>query len=250
MTRNLVLALRYDGTRYHGWQVQKNAVTVQEQFQKAVAAVLGSCPDIKGCSRTDTGVHARMYCVSMPVESEIPCERLTAALNAHLPRDIAVYGCQEAPLDFHARYSCRGKRYVYQIWNGRARNPFYDGYALHVHHPMDDRMLNRAAQDFVGAHDFAAFCSTGSDVEDTVRTVSDCSVRREGDLIRFTVAADGFLYNMVRIMVGTLLRISEGKFAPDCISEILKQKKRGGAGPTAPAHGLFLQEVFYDHIQF
>lgn len=248
--RNLVLALRYDGSRYHGWQVQKNAVTVQEVFQQAVAAVLGSCPDIKGCSRTDTGVHALMYCVSIPVSSEIPCQRLPAALNAHLPRDIAVYDCREVPETFHARYSCRGKRYVYQIWNGRSRNPFYEGYALHVHRPMEEEVLHRAAQDFVGRHDFASFCSVGSGVEDTVRTVSECSVQRDGDLIRFTVAADGFLYNMVRIMVGTLLRISEGKFAPDCIPGILAQKDRNGAGPTAPAYGLFLQEVFYDDLTF
>lgn len=248
--RNLVLALRYDGTRYHGWQVQKNAVTVQQVFQQAVAAVLGDCPDIKGCSRTDTGVHALMYCVSMPVSSEIPCQRLIAALNAHLPRDIAVYGCREVGEDFHARYSCKGKRYVYQIWNGRARNPFYEGYALHVHRPMEAQVLHQAAQDLIGRHDFASFCSIGGNVEDTVRTVSDCSVRRKGDLIRFTVAADGFLYHMVRIMVGTLLRISEGKFQKNCIPDILMKKDRKYAGPTAPAHGLFLQEVFYDDLSF
>lgn len=244
--KNLLISLRYDGTAYHGWQVQQNALTVQEVFQKAVAAVFGECPDLKGCSRTDTGVHARMYCVSLPALKEVGCERMVAALNAYLPRDIAVCDCREVPEDFHARYCCKGKKYSYQIWNGRARNPFYEGYALHVRRRMDEEVLNRAAQDFVGTHDFTSFCAIGSDIEDRVRTVTKASVTREGELIRFTVSADGFLYHMVRIMAGTLLRIAEGKFPPDCIPGILASLDRAKAGPTAPAQGLFLEEVFYD----
>ena len=245
-TRNLLLQLRYDGTNYHGWQIQQNALSVQQVLQDALFPILGGPHELKGCSRTDTGVHADEYDVSVRTASQIPCDRLQAALNVRLPRDIAVRACRPVPDDFHARYSCIGKEYIYQIWNDPVRDPFLDRYVLHYPYPLDDALLHRCAQDYVGTHDFSAFCSAGGKKHDPVRTVRHFDVTRDGALLRMTVAADGFLYNMVRIMVGTLLRIAQGKIAPDAIPSILAGKDRSRAGLTAPACGLRLHRVFYD----
>lgn len=245
--RNLLVTMAYDGSHYHGWQIQENALAVQEVFQKALQKIIGPGIDIKGCSRTDSGVHARQYCVSIKTERAIACDRLAAALNHHLPKDMAVSDCREVPLDFHARYSCKGKEYVYQIWNAPVRDPFLDGYAYHYWYPLNVDILHRASQDFVGYHDFTSFCTLDQrERGDLRRTVRLFEVRREGDLVQMRVEADGFLYNMVRIMVGTLLRIAQGKYAPDSIPVILAAKDRAQAGPTAPACGLYLNRVFYD----
>lgn len=244
--RNLLLTICYDGKNYHGWQIQQNAVTVQQVFQEALAKVLGAAPDLKACSRTDTGVHAREFCISMKTERTIPCGQLTDALNHYLPMDIAVLHCREAGPDFHARYSCLGKEYVYQIWNAPVRNPFLSGYALHYRYPLDAETLDRAAVCFLGTHDFTSFCTLGADPkEDRIRTVTSARVAREGDMVRFTVAADGFLYNMVRIMTGTLLRVAQGRLAPEQVEEVIQAKDRRAAGPTAPPCGLYLNRVFY-----
>lgn len=243
---NYLLKIAYDGSRYHGWQIQENAVTVQEVFQKALCSVTGLSEDIKACSRTDTGVHAREFCVSVKTESSIPPERLLAALNHYLPADMAVNECKAVPLDFHARYSCKGKEYTYEIWNHPIRDPFLDGRALHYWYPMDEDLLNRAAEAYLGRHDFTSFCTLDSrERGDLTRTVTESKVERRGNLVVFTVAADGFLYNMVRIMVGTLLRVQQGKFAPEDLPGILAAKDRRAAGPTAPACGLYLNRVFY-----
>lgn len=244
--RNLLVTLRFDGRAFCGWQVQKNAPTVMQAFQDALEAVLKCRPDVKGCSRTDSGVSAAMYCVSFFTESRIPCERLVPALNVKLPPTIAAIACREVPLDFHARYSCKGKRYCYRILNTPVRDPFYEGLALHVPYGLDVDLLNAQARQFVGANDFAAFQNSGSSVEDTVRTVFDASVVRQGDLIEFSVAGDGFLYNMVRIMTGTLLDIAQGSLECDSIPAIIASRDRGRAGMTAPARGLMLMDVFYD----
>lgn len=244
--RNLLLTIAYDGSRYHGWQVQENALTVQEVFQKALFSATGLREDIKACSRTDTGVHAREFCVSLLTESRIPPERLAAALNHYLPEDIAVKSCKAVPLDFHARYSCKGKEYTYEIWNHPVRNPFLTGRALHYWYPIDEKLLDRAAKHYLGSHDFSSFCTLDRrEKGDLTRTVTGSKVERRGDLVLFTVAADGFLYNMVRIMAGTLLRVQQGKFAPEDIPGILEAKSRKAAGPTAPAWGLYLNRVFY-----
>lgn len=244
--RNLLLTIRFLGTAYHGWQIQENAVTVQEKLQSALKTVTGETPEIKGCSRTDTGVHASRFCVSVKTESRIPCDRLPIALNVNLPKDIGVLSCIEVPLDFHARYDAKGKRYVYKILNTPLRDPFHEGLALHYTRPIDENVLNDACKAYIGTHDFAAFCSSGSSVTDTVRTVFDATVHREGDIVFFTVSADGFLYNMVRIMVGTLLGITEGKISADDIPNIISSADRSRAGITAPPQGLYLDEVFYD----
>jgi len=246
--QRLLLTLRYDGTAYHGWQVQPNGVTVQQILQDAIEAVTGVRAGVIGCSRTDAGVHADMFCCTFDTDSPLRGNKLLSALNFHLPRDVAVYGVQEVAADFHPRYMARGKRYIYRIWNGAQRHPVYERYALHRNRPLDEEMLNRAATAFEGTHDFAAFCGAGSDVEDTVRTVSRCRVERQGGLVSFIVEGDGFLYNMVRIMVGTLLEIADDRLDAGSIPAILASKDRTKAGPTAPAKGLCLAQVFYDEI--
>ena len=245
--RSLLLTIRFCGTAYHGFQVQKNAMSVCQKFQDAVEKVLGSRCDVKGCSRTDSGVHANKYCLSLAIDRDIPCDKLVLALNANLPEDIAVLSAVEVPADFHARYSCLGKEYVYHIHNSHVRNPFAPKLSYRFPAPLDVDLLNRAAQDFVGTHDFKAFCSAGSDVEDTVRTITSFSVVRQGEEVLFTVRGDGFLYNMVRIMVGTLLFIATGRLQPGAIPAILAGKARSGAGKTAPAWGLYLNDVFYEN---
>jgi tRNA pseudouridine38-40 synthase len=181
------------------------------------------------------------------MEHTIPCSRLVGALNHFLPADIAVRDCREVAEDFHARYSCSGKEYVYKIWNNPVRSPFLEGRALHYWYPLDLERLNQAAQYYTGSHDFTSFCTLDSrERGDMTRTVTKAELEKEGDLVTFTVAADGFLYNMVRIMVGTLLRVAQGKFEPNDIPGIIEAKNRKAAGPTAPACGLYLNRVFYD----
>lgn len=243
----ILLTLRYDGTAYHGWQVQPNGVTVQQVLQDAVEAVTGVRSGITGCSRTDAGVHADMFCCAVDTDTPLRGDKLCCALNFHLPRDVSVYDAREVEEDFHPRYCAKGKRYVYRIWNGAQRHPVYDRYAIWLKKPLDEAFLHTVAQSYVGTHDFAAFCGAGSDVQgNTRRTVHACTVTREGDVVLFAVEGDGFLYNMVRIMVGTLLEIAAGRLSPDSIPTILEGRDRTAAGPTAPAQGLCLERVFYD----
>ncbi|MBR1483213.1 MAG: tRNA pseudouridine(38-40) synthase TruA [Ruminococcus sp.] len=244
--RNLLLTISYDGRQFHGWQIQQNAFTVQEAFQTALSKIIGSDFDLKGCSRTDTGVHANMYCISLKTAHPIPPERLKAALNRWLPLSVAVNACTEVPPDFHARYSCKSKEYIYKIWNSEVRSPFLEGYALHYRYPLDEKLLHHAAQAYVGTHDFTSFCTLDSrEKGDLTRTVMAFSVTREGDMVTMRVEADGFLYNMVRIMVGTLLRVAQGKIPPEALPDIIEQRNRACAGPTAQACGLYLNKVRY-----
>ncbi len=244
--RNLLLTLRFDGSAYHGWQVQENAVTVQQTLQDAIEAVFGARLPVIGCSRTDAGVHAKMFCVNFRTDSLIPCTRIPYALNAHLPDDVGVYGCRTVPDDFHARYSCVSKQYAYVIRNSPFRDPFAVGRATTVPFPLEETLLHREAQAFLGTHDFASFAAAGGSVEDTVRTVTDVRVRRDGETVVFEVRANGFLYHMVRIMVGTLLDVASGKLAQGSIPQILSSLDRTRAGVTAPPQGLYLQSVQYD----
>lgn len=245
--RNVKITISYDGSSYHGWQIQQNAVSVQQVFQEALFKIIGDDIDVKGCSRTDTGVHANMYCIGLKTSHRIPPERLKAALNRHLPRSIAVNDCKDMPLSFHPRYDCVKKQYIYKIWNNEVRNPFMDKYALHYRYKnLDEDKLNSAAQHYLGKHNFASFCTPDNRRPgDMQRTVNLANVERDGDLVTFTVEADGFLYNMVRIMTGTLLRIAQGKLSIDDIPEIIKMENRQFAGPTAPACGLYLNKVYY-----
>lgn len=243
--RNLLVEISYDGSAYHGWQVQKNALTVQEVFQNAVEKVFCTRLDVKGCSRTDSGVHANSYFVNFKTDKNIPADKVVMALNTYLPKDVAVISCEEVSEDFHARYSVQSKEYVYKLYNGKIRNPFYNNYAFHYRYPVNVDYLNEQAKAFIGTYDFSGFCSSNSDVEDTVRTVKNFKVSKDGDMVYFTVEADGFLYNMVRIMVGTLIFINEGKIKAGELKEIIESKNRKRAGKTAPPQGLYLNKVNY-----
>lgn len=243
--RNLLLKITYDGTNYHGWQVQPNGVTVQEKIQDAIEKITSVRENVTGCSRTDAGVHANDFCCNFRTESKMDCFRLSGALNAVLPMDIRVKECTEVDPLFHARYSCKGKRYIYKIWNGKYQNPFYLNYACYYRPQLDEVLLNEAGVAFLGTHDFSSFCASGSAVTDTVRRITEFGVRRDGDFVTVCVSGDGFLYNMVRIMVGTLFEIAENKINPDEISGIISDCDRQRAGRTAPPQGLYLDKVFY-----
>ncbi len=251
--RRLLFEIAYQGTRYHGYQVQANAVTVASTLQDAIEKVWGKRESITGCSRTDAGVHARQYFFHMDTEHSIPIDAAVRSLNVNLPGDIAVLSCREVPGDFHARYNVCWKEYTYQIWNGPVRNPFLDGLAYQYKYPLDVQQMNRSAAEFIGTHDFRGFCSTGSKAkptfadggESTTRTVFDCGVTREGEMVLFRVCGDGFLYNMVRIMIGTLLPNGPKRLAPGELAGILQSGDRQRAGNTAPAAGLYLTKVSY-----
>lgn len=244
--RNLLVKMAYNGAAYHGYQRQNNAYTVQQAVEEALEQLTGSRIAIDGCSRTDTGVHAREYYFSFKLDSTIPCRGIVFGLNAKLPDDIAILECFDVSSDFHARYCCRGKEYEYIVHNSEIKDPFYKDTAYRSWYPIDAEALDRAAQQLVGEHDFKAFCCTDCDKENTVREIYYFHVRREGDLVIFTVAGSGFLYNMVRILVGTLLYVGEGKIAADDLKSILESKDRTKAGKTVPPQGLYLNKVFYD----
>jgi tRNA pseudouridine38-40 synthase len=243
--RNLLFTISFCGTAYHGWQVQNNAVTVQQTVQDAIEKIIQKRENIVGCSRTDAGVHANMYCFNMKTESVIPCEKLVSGINAMLPDDISVIDCSEVNESFHARYDCKRKEYKYLILNSKISNPFLVNRAFLYPYKIDVAFLNEQAKQFIGRFDYSAFCNAGSSVEDTVRSVDFASVTRDVDLVEFTVSADGFLYNMVRIMVGTLLDISSGKIPENSIKDIILSKNRDSAGFTAPGCGLYLNKVEY-----
>ena len=247
--RNLLLTIRYLGTAYSGWQVQINAPSVQQTLQDAVEKLFCVRENVVGCSRTDAGVHANMYCCNIRTESKLPCDVVVRGLNAYLPDDIAVVACEDVDYDFHARYDCKGKEYVYLIHNSSIPDPFLNGRAWQFNKHIDENMLNLQAQQFCGTYDFKAFCSAGSSVQTTVRTVKNFSVTRENDIIRMSVTADGFLYNMVRIMVGTLTDITLGRIKTDTISEIINSLDRNCAGITAPPQGLYLNKVYYEECE-
>lgn len=239
------MTIRYDGTNYHGWQVQKNALAVQPVVQDSLCKILKYRPDVTGCSRTDSGVHAQGYCFHFDYTGRMDAQSLVKAMNTVLPDDIAAIDCRQVPDDFHARYAVKSKVYRYRFYNGKTRDPFYRQYAQFIPYRLDEQRMRQAAQAFVGTHDFAGFCAAGSAVEDTVRTVMAADVWRQGEIVTFQVEADGFLYNMVRIMAGTLLYVSQGKIDPADMKSILLSKDRKKAGPTAPACGLCLYKVNY-----
>ena len=243
--KNFKVKMAYNGARYHGFQRQDNALAVQQVVEEAIKSLTGEDVTIFGCSRTDAGVHAREFFFNFKINSTITCRGIIFGLNPKLPDDISILSCEEADEDFHARYDCKGKEYEYVLHNSEIKNPFYMDTAYRHWYPIDEKKLDKAAQDFVGEHDFKAFCSTACEKENTVRTIHYFHVRREGDLIIFNVSGDGFLYNMVRIMVGTLLFINEGKIPEDAVPAILESKDRTLAGKTVPPQGLYLNKVYY-----
>ena len=243
--RNLKVTAAYRGTEYHGFQRQSNAVTVQETLEKHLSKVLNEPVTVIGCSRTDTGVHANNFCFNVKTNSSIRCQGFIRGVNGELPEDISILDCEDAPPDFHARYDCKGKEYVYKIHCSESKNPFAADLMLHYRRPLDIGAMRAAAEHFVGEHDFASFCADCTNVSSTVRNVYSFEIENSGNSVIMLVKGNGFLYNMIRIMVGTLIYINEGKIAPDAIPAIIEAKDRTKAGKTAPPHGLYLNKVFY-----
>lgn len=244
--RNIALTLTYEGTAYHGWQVQKTEKTVAETLETAAQMVVGHRVHMTGCGRTDAGVHARYYVANFRTDSRIPTERIPYALNTHLPKDIAILDAMEVHDGFNAIGSCVRKEYTYLIDNAKIHNPFYVNRAWFYPKHLDEAVMQEAAHAFVGTHDFAAVRSVGTDVKSTVRTVYYYEVERRGALILLRVCANGFLYNMARAMAGTVVYAAEGKIRPDEIGEILARGNRTAAGPTVPAGGLYMTKLWYD----
>ena len=244
--RNIALFLTYVGTRYHGWQVQKNDISVAQTMEEAAAAIVGHPVKMTGCGRTDAGVHARHYVANFRTTSSIPADRIPYAMNTHLPEDIVVTNAMEVHGEFNAIGSCVKKEYTYLIYNSRIRDPFYVDRAWFYPKHLDERVMQEAADQFVGTHDFAAVRSVGTNVRSTVRTVYYYDVSREGDLIKLKVCANGFLYNMARAMAGTVVYAAEGKIKPSEIGALLDAGNRTAAGPTVPAGGLYMTKLWYD----
>lgn len=243
--RNIKVTMGYRGTAYHGFQRQINAVGVQNVVEDTLTRLMAVDTVITGCSRTDTGVHANMFVFSFRTESRLPCDRLVRGLNALLPEDMAVFSAEDAPEDFHARYSCKGKEYVYLILDREVRDPFYADLALHYPYGLKLEPMKRAAEHYIGTHDFTSFCGTANQKENSVRTIEYFDIIKDESFVKFVVKGDGFLYNMVRIMAGTLLCVSEGKIGAEEIPDIILAKDRNRAGRTAKPHGLYLNKVFY-----
>jgi tRNA pseudouridine38-40 synthase len=246
--RNIALRLSYDGSHYHGWQTQKEDVTVQQTMEQAIAKICKHPVHVTGCGRTDAGVHAMRYCANFRTDCAIPIERIPLAINSRLPDDIAVSAAVEAPEDFNAIGSCIQKEYIYKIHNSRIRDPFLDCRACFYPHPLDIARMARAAEAFVGTHDFAAVRSVGTETKTTVRTIYWCRAQQQGDMITVAVCANGFLYNMVRAIVGTLVYASYGKLEPEDIPRLLEMGDRRLTGPTMPPQGLYMHRVWYDGV--
>ena len=244
--RNIALILTYVGTAYHGWQVQPRDISVGETMEKACAKVVGHRVHMTGCGRTDAGVHAKRYVANFRTDSTIPVDRLPYALNTHLPNDIVVTDAREMPESFNAIGSCVKKEYTYLIYNSRIRDPFYVNRAWFYPKRLDEQIMQAAADQFVGTHDFAAVRSVGTNVRSTVRTVYYYKVERREDILSLRVCANGFLYNMARAMAGTLVWAAEGKIAPEELGAILRSGDRTAAGPTVPAGGLYMTQLWYE----
>lgn len=244
--KNIAVRLMYDGSGYHGFQIQKTEVTIAGTLEEALSKLCGHPVKVHGCGRTDAGVHAERYCANFRTASEIPTDRLPLAVNSLLPPDIALTNAVYAPDDFDANLSCIKKEYTYRIYSSRIRNPFYSSRAYFYPRALDVSAMRQAAKHFVGTRDFAAVRSVGSVTKTTVRTVHWYEIEEMGPITELRVCANGFLYNMARAMVGTLLYVSEGKINPDDLPGLLEQKDRRFTGPTVPPDGLYMTRIWYD----
>ncbi len=242
---NIKLIIEYDGRKYCGWQVQPNGISVQQVIEDAIYTLTGEKIRINGSGRTDSGVHALGQTATFKTMSTIPPDSFSKALNHHLPGDISIISSCKVEDEFHARFSAIGKHYRYLIFNRVTRSPFFEGRAYKVSKGLDIVAMEKAAACFLGTHDFMGFMATGSQVEDTVRSISEFSIEKNNDVIALNIKGNGFLYNMVRIIAGTLLECGLGKLNPADIDGIIASCKRESAGPTLPAEGLYLVEVYY-----
>ena len=243
--KRIKLTIAYDGTNYCGWQVQPNGITIEEVLNKAIQKLTGEDILVIGASRTDSGVHALGNVAVFDTESTIPPEKLAMALNQRLPEDIVVVKSEEVPTDFHPRYCDCSKTYEYHIINTRIPDPTRRLTNYFVSYVLDIEKMRQAAAYLVGEHDFVSFCNVRTDVESTVRTITGLEILTNGDEITIRITGNGFLYNMVRIIVGTLIRVGRGFYEPEQVKEILEAKDRKAAGVTAPAHGLVLVKIDY-----
>lgn len=240
------LTVAYDGTNYFGWQVQKNGKTIEGELNRCLSQLLGEEIVVIGASRTDSGVHGKGNVAVFDSETRIPGEKISYALNQRLPDDIIIQHSCEVEPDFHPRFCDTVKTYEYQILNRTFPDPMYRLYADFIHYPLDIQKMQKAAEYIVGEHDFLSFCSAGAQVKTTVRTVYSLKVWKEdNDLVHIRITGNGFLYNMVRIIVGTLTKIGMGYGEPEDMEQIMKARDRSKAGATAPARGLTLVEIKY-----
>lgn len=243
--KRIKLTIAYDGTNYCGWQIQPNGITVEEVLNKTLQKLTGENILVIGASRTDSGVHAIGNVAVFDTETTIPAERIAMALNQRLPEDIVITKSEEVPLDFHPRYCDSSKTYEYHIINTRIPVPTKRLTNYFVSYQLDLEKMRQAAAYLVGEHDFVSFCNVRTDVESTVRKVTALDILQNGEEITIRITGNGFLYNMVRIIVGTLIRVGRGFYEPEKVKEILEAKDRKAAGVTAPAHGLVLVEIDY-----
>lgn len=244
--KRIKLTIAYDGTNYCGWQVQPNGITVEEVVNKALKKLTGEDIQVIGASRTDSGVHALRNVAVFDTHTTIPPERISYALNQRLPEDIVIVKSEEVAEDFHPRYCDCSKTYEYHILNTRIPIPTKRLTNYFVSYDLDVEKMRKAAGYLIGEHDFVSFCNVRTDVEDTVRTVTELEILKDGEEITIRISGNGFLYNMVRIIVGTLIRVGRGFYEPEKVKEILEAKDRKAAGVTAPPHGLILAEIRYE----
>ncbi|MEE0885150.1 MAG: tRNA pseudouridine(38-40) synthase TruA [Faecalimonas sp.] len=244
--KRIKLTIAYDGTNYCGWQIQPNGITIEEILNKALSKMTGEEILIIGASRTDSGVHAMGNVAVFDTKTTIPAEKIAVALNQRLPDDIVITKSEEVPLDFHPRYCDCSKTYEYHIINTRIPIPTKRLTNYFVSYVLDIDKMRKAASYLVGEHDFVSFCNVRTDVENTVRTITALDILTNGNEITIRITGNGFLYNMVRIIVGTLIRVGRGFYEPEKVKEILEAKDRKAAGVTAPAHGLMLMEIKYE----
>ena len=243
--KRIKLTIAYDGTNYCGWQIQPNGLTIEEVINRTLSKLTGEDIQVIGASRTDSGVHAMGNVAVFDTETTIPAEKIAMALNQRLPEDIVIVKSEEVASDFHPRYCDCSKTYEYHIINTRIPIPtkrltnYFVSYNLNLDH------MREAASYLVGEHDFVSFCNVRTDVENTVRTITALDIIENGNEITIRITGNGFLYNMVRIIVGTLIRVGRGFYTPEKVKEILEAKDRKAAGVTAPAHGLMLMEINY-----
>ncbi len=244
--RNFMLTLSYDGSRYHGWQRQGNTEnTIQQRLESALSRLLSQPVEISGSGRTDAGAHAKMQVASFKADTALTAGEILAGLRALLPEDIAAHSLTDAPPRFHARLSCTGKTYVYRVQNSPVANVFERKFMYRIDEELDLEKMRSAAKLLLGEHDFSAFCSNKRMKRSAVRRVDEIRIDSLGSELRFTVSGNGFLYNMVRIIVGSLLEVGARRMTQEALAAALKSKKRENAGPTAPACGLCLYEVRY-----
>ena len=245
--KRIGLVVAYDGTNYCGWQIQPNGITVQGVLNDTLSELLGEKIETIGASRTDAGVHALANVAVFDTNTRIPGEKISYALNQRLPEDIRIQLSEEVEADFHPRYCDSEKTYEYRILNRRFPVPTERLYSYFYHYKLNVDRMREATSYLIGRHDFASFCGTGAQVKSTVCNVTGMEVWKDGDMITIRISGEGFLYNMVRIIAGTLIQVGNGQYPPEKVREILDACDRAAAGPTAPAHGLTLMGIqFYD----